>query len=119
MPDTIEQWKIDVLKVLGEKATKVEQTPTRGGTALNAKRTRDPKTVLPTVNMPGNGPPTGRVGRFLGGQLFGSRTDRRARDPNKLRQINEMHDKGTAAPVEFQANGRTLKGNLFSAKGHN
>lgn len=119
MPDGIDQWKLDVLKVLGEKATKIEQTPTRGGSPLNNKRVRDPKTVLPTVTMPGKGPPTGRVGKFLGSQLFGSRDDRRSRDPKKVQEIYNMHDKGEAAPVEMTANGRTLKGNFFTAKGHN
>lgn len=123
MPDGIEDWKIEVLKLLGEKVITAETSNNTSSSPLNKNRVRDPNTVLPQVTMPGNPPPTGKVGKFLASQLFGSSSSRHDQNnPTTIenkRKILDLEMKGELAPVRITANGRNLKGNFYSANGHN
>lgn len=123
MPQVIDDWKIEVLTLLGEKVAAAEANTNASGSPMNRNRVRDPNTVLPQVTMPGNPPPQGRFGKFLANQLFGTSEERHDRDDPTTREnkqkLLEMEMNGEAAPVRIQMADRQLCGNFYSAKGHN
>lgn len=120
-----DQWMREVLSELRLRAQPVQPFPPAGADSADLQR-------LPPAPR-GRGAPGGRIGRFAAGMLFGSpadRTDAAADDPTdtsaaavtarRMRQrIAGQHDRGTAAAQEIQSGGRTLRGNFFSAAGHN
>lgn len=119
MPDLIEDWKIEVMTLLGLKETRIESTPNQGTGAMIRAQVRDPSTVLPNVVMPGKTAPTGRVGKYMAKELFGSSENRHKIDPKNQDRLMEMQNRGESTPVRLNANGRALQGNFVTAKGHN
>lgn len=123
MADTIEDWKIEVLKILGEKQLKAETTERTSDSPLNKAIVRQSSDVLPDVTMPGNPPPVGRMGKFLASNLFGSKKNRQDHGEEEtkvnLKKIQEKEAKGESAPVQLVVNDRVLKGHFHSANGHN
>ncbi|MCM2369903.1 hypothetical protein NB063_04625 [Rhodopirellula sp. ICT_H3.1] len=93
--------------------------PTTNDSPLDDHRVRDPREVLPEVEMPGKAAPTSGIGKGLANQLFGDAGDRATIEKERKDALKELYQDGRAAPVTISANGRELRGNFFSVAGHN
>lgn len=114
-----QDWKVAVYKAVGERLDAVAQA-----NHADVQPTRD--APLPPVTLGGKGKAKGRMGKFLADQLFGAEADRRrdveeaTKAQAKRVEIANLCMEGRAAPMEIVgSSGRALRGNFFSASGHN
>jgi acetyl esterase/lipase len=117
----VQKWKVEVYETLGEK---VAQRTASGPIGLvQPEQHRQPL----KAELSGDTAPSSRVGKMLAERLLGSSDDRHNdrlenRDQADVyrRRINQLQREGAAAPVQIAGEGgRQLRGNFFSAKGHN
>ncbi len=118
-PPSIEEWKIAVMRELGLKQKKVQEVTSVNHESMNKHLNLGLKDKLPKVKMPGQPVPQNKTGKFLAEQLFGSKKSRQTISEENKKKIDELHLEGKAAPVGISSGDRRLRGNFFSAKGHN
>lgn len=118
MPPTLDQWKLAAFAYMGETLSQrdAQRDPT-DRSPIPVDDTRG----LPAVKFTGSGKPAklNPIGKKVMGEIWGDVNARHAIDPQKAAKIERKKNMGEAAPVEIQRDGCTMRGNFFTAKGHN
>ncbi|MEO0482307.1 MAG: alpha/beta fold hydrolase [Planctomycetota bacterium] len=118
MPPTLEQWKLAAFSYMGE--TLSQRDAQRDPTNRSPIRVDDTRGLEP-VQFTGAKRPSkaNPIGRAVIGEIWGNPAERHGIDPEKATKIQRKRDMGEAAPVEIQRDGCAMRGNFYTAKGHN
>ncbi len=111
-PPPYNTWLTDTLAELGARQRQVQvATPTIQMAQGQRPLLAPAPTGKGTSWMPGSG--------IIRSLVFGSQGERATISKESKDKIDDLTSNGMAAPVDVVANGRTLKGNFFTAEGHN
>jgi len=118
MPPTLEQWKLAAFNYMGET---LRQRDAQRDPANRSPIPVDGARGLAPVQFTGAKRPSkaNPIGGAVIGEIWGDANDRHAIDPERASKIQRKRDMGEAAPVEIRRDGCAMRGNFYTAKGHN